>query len=213
MSTQPLPNVRWERFCQNVAAGLPGAESYRLAGFSSTTAGNGAYLLRKRHPEVNERIAALTAAIADQAATTVAERAAALTVEVKVEAEVQNRVRVLQVEQQPTREWVLSELAQNIEVAKERGDRSSINRALELIGKELGMFVDRKMEIRSPLDGLSADQLVALLAVAERLQGGVQIAAAAIPGGAPPSPAAPALPPAVTVIDAPGEPVAPEPPP
>ncbi len=72
-----------------------------------------------------------------------------------------NRVRTLQVGQQPTREWVLAELALNVEEAKAKGDRAAINRSLELIGREIGMFVERKVDIRSPLEGLSADQLMA----------------------------------------------------
>jgi phage terminase small subunit len=42
-----------------------------------------------------------------------------------------------------SREWVLEQLIDNARRAKENGDISPANRALELLGKELGMFVDR----------------------------------------------------------------------
>ena len=42
-----------------------------------------------------------------------------------------------------TREWVLERLIANANAAMEERDGNVANRALELLGKELGMFVDR----------------------------------------------------------------------
>lgn len=57
------------------------------------------------------------------------------------------------------RQWVLDRLIENATAALVEKDRSVANRSLELLGKELGMFVDRK-EIRSgPLDEASPDEL------------------------------------------------------
>lgn len=42
-----------------------------------------------------------------------------------------------------SREWVLEQLVENARIAKEAGDISPSNQALNLIGKELGMFVER----------------------------------------------------------------------
>ncbi len=42
-----------------------------------------------------------------------------------------------------TREWVLEQLIENARLAKQAGDISPSNQALNLIGKEIGMFVDR----------------------------------------------------------------------
>ncbi|UQS95217.1 terminase small subunit [Pseudanabaena phage Pam5] len=42
-----------------------------------------------------------------------------------------------------SREWVLEQLVENARLAKEAGDISPSNQALNLIGKELGMFVER----------------------------------------------------------------------
>ena len=45
-----------------------------------------------------------------------------------------------------TEEWVLSKLVQNVENALANDDQGAANRALELIGKEHGMFIDPQRE-------------------------------------------------------------------
>jgi hypothetical protein len=70
------------------------------------------------------------------------------------------------------RAWVLNMLVQNAEDAVEAKDRSAANRALELVGKELGMFVERKLDLKSPLDGLTADELLAIVRLAEQVEAG-----------------------------------------
>ena len=42
-----------------------------------------------------------------------------------------------------SREWVLEQLVENARLAKQAGDISPSNQALNLIGKELGMFIER----------------------------------------------------------------------
>jgi len=65
------------------------------------------------------------------------------------------------------REWVVARMIEEAEKAERSGDRI---KALHYVGIELGAFVERKMEIQNPLDGLTADQLLALLRVAEDMQ-------------------------------------------
>lgn len=74
---------------------------------------------------------------------------------------------------------MLSELAQNIEATKKKGHKGAVNRVLELVGKELGMFVDQRMEIRSPWRRVGRSAIGPLLQLAERFQGGIQLAASA----------------------------------
>jgi hypothetical protein len=63
-----------------------------------------------------------------------------------------------------SREWVLEQLIDNVKQAKEAGDLSPANKALEMLGKELGMFVDRKqIDIDGELRGYSDAALIALL--------------------------------------------------
>ncbi|MBZ4251897.1 hypothetical protein LAJ57_13410, partial [Streptococcus pneumoniae] len=58
-----------------------------------------------------------------------------------------------------SREWILEQLIANGIAARNAGDRNAANRAYELLGKEMGMFVDRK-EIRTgPLDEATPDEL------------------------------------------------------
>ena len=128
-----------EAFCQAVARGLSGAKAAEEAGYG----GSGTSTRLMQRPEVKARIAELDAV---------------------VEAK-----RISQLEKMaPTRDWVLRELVENVYGAKEAKDRASVNRGLELIGKEMGMFVQRSMVIDSPLQRLPADKLVAVLALIEQ---------------------------------------------
>jgi hypothetical protein len=68
----------------------------------------------------------------------------------------------------PTRDWVLRELIENVNESKAAKDRASVNRGLELVGKEIGMFVTRSMQIDSPLQRLPAASLVQLLALIDK---------------------------------------------
>jgi hypothetical protein len=79
--------------------------------------------------------------------------------------------------------WVLNMLVANAEDALKAKDRPAANRALELVGKELGMFVERKMDLKSPLDGLTADELLAIVRLAEQVEAGPAQAALANPVG------------------------------
>jgi hypothetical protein len=76
----------------------------------------------------------------------------------------------------PTREWVLRELVDQVEHAKLAQDRGATLKGLELVGKEIGMFVARTMAIESPLQRLSADKLLALLALVDEAVGSDQVA-------------------------------------
>jgi len=75
----------------------------------------------------------------------------------------------------PTREWVLRELVDQVEHAKLASDRGATLKGLELVGKEIGMFVQRSMAIESPLARLSADKLLALLALVDEAVGSEQV--------------------------------------
>ena len=61
-----------------------------------------------------------------------------------------------------TREWVLGKLKENAEKAlKAEGGSPVANRALELLGKELGMFVDRAevTQKSEEFQGMSLDEM------------------------------------------------------
>jgi hypothetical protein len=65
-----------------------------------------------------------------------------------------------------TKSWVLAKLKEIADLAINGGSLSAANKAIELIGKEIGMFVD-KSETKITLDSLSLADLEALAAELE----------------------------------------------
>ena len=111
-----LRSVKEERFASAVAEGMTRAQAYKSAGFigkdPQLRADN---LCRKK--EVKARIKELTGRISKRA--------------------VDRATKRLSID----KEWVLRELVDNaVQASKVRGGSSVRNRALELIGKHLGMF-------------------------------------------------------------------------
>jgi hypothetical protein len=69
--------------------------------------------------------------------------------------------------------WIIAALVENAEKAlgrkRRKGepdarDATAANRALELLGRELGMFVERRQELRDELDQLTHEQRASLIA-------------------------------------------------
>ncbi len=59
--------------------------------------------------------------------------------------------------------WVLERLRQVFQVAMDNGQLAAANRALELIGKELRMFVDRKSVTIDRIERMDVKQLQAAI--------------------------------------------------
>jgi hypothetical protein len=137
-----------ELFAQARARGLTQQAAAVEAGYA---VGSTAMLMKR--PEIQQRIDVLNAVIAERNAAEIARVVA------------------------PTRDWVLRELVENIIEAKNAKDRPSVNRGLELVGKEIGMFIARSMQIESPLQRLPADRLVALLQLIEQAMPGDEVLA------------------------------------
>lgn len=136
-----LRTDRQERFAQARARGLSLTASAREAGYASGTCHvRGAEL--GKNADVQARVSELRAEL-DQAtiANVVADR-----------------------------RWVLQSLIEIADEAKKAKDRTAATRALELVGKELGMFIQRTQEIRSPLDNLSAEELQAIVRLIDQLE-------------------------------------------
>jgi hypothetical protein len=122
-------------FCEGIARGLSPSKAAKEAGYKGNSAG-GKLMLREA---VVQRIAELNEAVETLRASEVA------------------RAIV------PTRDWVMRELIENVTESKAARDRSNVYRGLELVGRELGMFVMRTMEVSSPLQQMPAQRLRALL--------------------------------------------------
>jgi hypothetical protein len=154
-----LGNERHERFAQELASGKSASEAYVIAGYKESRQ-NAATLRQKQ--DISNRVNELLAErnrIAEKASEKAVEKLAL------------------------TREWVLANLMENAQRALQaipvKGDDwetlgqykyegSVANRALELLGKELGMFVDRK-ETGAPGDFANLDAAGIRKAIAQRL--------------------------------------------
>jgi phage terminase small subunit len=133
-----LPNPRHERFAQELAKGKPASEAYELAGYKPNR-GNASVL--KQDQNISIRVAEILQErehIHAQATAAAVERTAL------------------------TKEWVIGRLIENVEramqvapVTDREGNETGeftyqgnvANRSLELLGKELGMFVDRTEDV------------------------------------------------------------------
>src|ERR1700687_1690399 len=113
-----LDNPRHEQFAQLVAAGHSPARAYAAAGYEEKTAYTCGPRLFKQ-PEVRSRVSEL-----QQAVTSTSITCAAL-----------------------NREFVITELKDNALKAKQHQEWSASNRALELLGRELGMFVEHTFKL------------------------------------------------------------------
>lgn len=110
-----LENVRHEKFARLVAAGEPASKAYVGAGYKPDAAGANPTRLTG-----NDRIAARIAEI-----------------RAELEQAAQKAATV-------TKEWIVEKLRENALRALEIDQGNVANRALELLGKEIGMFVERR---------------------------------------------------------------------
>jgi phage terminase small subunit len=143
-----LPNERHEIFALHIAKGWSRTKAAIEAGWKATTAtGVGSRLART--PEVEARVQELRVLLDEE------------------------RTKAVLASELPTREFVLKELCATYSQAKHEQNVMGQYRGLELIGKELGMFVTRvDARVESPLAGLSAAALLALqAALAEAVTG------------------------------------------
>ena len=157
-------NAKQEVFCQNVARGLNATEAARSAGYSANCAKVTASRMMDK-PEIIARIAELKGLV----------RARVMEHAVTAQSEVVERLAI-------DKAWVLAQLVENVETAKQavpvtidgvevgiyQQNLTAANKALELIGKELGMFVERR-EVRTGSLDLTDDELDAALIAARAL--------------------------------------------
>ena len=134
-----LRNPRYERFAKGLAEGKPAYQAYIDAGFAKVGAAQSASrLLKSQRAGIRERVAEILQEREqiDAAGTKLAIERTAI-----------------------TKEWVIERLRENVQRAMQAQpviDRAgnptgsyvdngaAANRALELLGKELGMFIERR---------------------------------------------------------------------
>jgi phage terminase small subunit len=147
-----LTNPKHERFAQEIAKGKTAEESYKRAGFKPNR-GNATTL--KHNQSILGRVSELLAEreTVHAQATADAIKSTALTKEWVIETLKENVARAMQAKPAKTDD-------EGEAVGEYQYQGSVANRALELLGKELGMFIDRK-EVGRPGDfeNMNADQL------------------------------------------------------
>ena len=114
-----LSNPKHELFAALLAEGRSATEAHALAGYKPNR--HNAWVLKQRE-DIQTRINELLAERAAQHAAATAQAVQELAL---------------------SEEWVLGELKRNATKAAELKQYGPANRALELIGKQLGMFVDK----------------------------------------------------------------------
>lgn len=144
-----LKNAKHEHFAQLVAGGKTPPVAYVTAGYSEAGAAQSANRLLK-NADVSLRIAQLRQAVEEPSRERAIEKAAV------------------------DKAWVLQELIEIVKMAKQaepvrdsegnpigeyKQNLAAANKSLELLGKELGMFVDRSEVRTGPLDGLTHEEL------------------------------------------------------
>lgn len=154
-----LSNPKHERFAQELAGGKSSLDAYVTAGYSPNRS---AASRLQTNVNICERVSELLAERDAMAQQATAKAAEALSID---------------------KQWVLARLVENaeralqaVEIKDSRGvgtgeykyEGSVANRALELIGKEFGMFIDRKEVRKGSLDGLNADDRKELREAIER---------------------------------------------
>ncbi len=154
-----LRNAKHEMFAQELAAGKPACDAYPNAGFKPNRH-NAATLARKQHivDRMNELLLERERIAAES--TEKAIQSAGLTKEWIISKLIENAERALQAH--PVRD------ADGEPTGEYRYEGNVANRALELLGKERGMFIDRK-EIGLPgefksIEAMNADELRAFVA-------------------------------------------------
>ncbi len=141
----PLDNPRHEKFAQALFQGKSGREAYVLAGYKFN---KGNFVRLKANEGIKARLSELQQQVAKAAVANTA-----LTKQWVLERLMENVARSMQHEAVRNADGeTIGEYAYNGSVA---------NRALELLGKELSMFIDRK-EIGDPgdFDRLTDDELM-----------------------------------------------------
>jgi phage terminase small subunit len=154
-----LRNPRYERFAQGLAEGKPAYQAYIDAGFAKAGAAQSASrLLKSQRAGIRERVAEI------------------LQEREQIDAE---GTKLAIARTAIDKEWVIERLRENVERAMQARpviDRAgnptgsyvyngaAANRALELLGKELGMFIERREnKIVDEFDSMTDKQIEAWL--------------------------------------------------
>lgn len=135
-----LTNARHERFAQELAKGKYATDAHEIAGFKRHD-GNASTLARR--PEIIDRVEEISGKVAEKVTEKIAvDRAWVLD-------KLSTNALIAMGEQTVTKTVALKGSDKTVDFTVSDRDASAANRALELVGKEFGMFIDRK-EVGKP---------------------------------------------------------------
>lgn len=147
-----LKNPKHERFAQELAKGKAAEEAHGIAGYKASRSGASQL---KQNLNISIRVSELLVEreVIHSQATADAVKSTGLTKEWVIETLKENVARAMQATPVKTDD-------DGEAIGEYQYQGSVANRALELLGKELGMFVDRK-EVGKPgeFENMNADQL------------------------------------------------------
>jgi phage terminase small subunit len=169
-----LSNPRHERFAQGLAAGKSASEAYAEAGFKENRH-NAATLARKQH--ILDRVSELLAereALHGQA-TADAIKSTALTKQWVIDTLMENVARAMQAKPVKTDD-------DGNDAGEYQYQGSVANKALELLGKELGMFIERRQNVPAEADMTDEQLSKRIRAIADTIRAEEGVAESA--GGA-----------------------------
>lgn len=140
-----LKNAREEKFCQGIIAGLSLSDAYAAAGYKPNRH-NAASKAKEEH--VAARILELQSAVTEKVVgTAVVDKAWVIARLVENVDRAMTAIAVTDREGNPTGEW--------------KYEGGVANKALELLGKDIGMFVDRTKNINKSIVAISDEPLTA----------------------------------------------------
>ena len=146
-----LFNPKHERFAQELASGKTAEESHRVAGYKGNRS---AASQLKQKLNISNRVSEILAERESIHAQSTADaiKSTALTKEWVIEMLTQNVARAMQAQEVKDHN--------GIGIGEYQYQGSVANRSLELLGKELGMFIDRKEIRHGTFESMNADQLL-----------------------------------------------------
>lgn len=122
-----LPNPKHELFSRYISQGKTLVDAYELSGYARNA--GGASQLYKNNPDIKARVEELM-----NTRTAMMDRLDPGKLQPHTAGAVRNGELVID------KAWVMAELVENLELAREAGQLSAANKAIELVGAELGMF-------------------------------------------------------------------------
>jgi hypothetical protein len=139
-----LTNVKHELFCRGLAAGKSQSQAYADAGYEKSTTNSS---VMARRPDIKERVAEL-----------LEEKEQRFNGGPNGDLDYEAAVERARGEAVIDPGWVIAELMENAKLARDAGQYAASNKALELLGKEVGLFQEGNKDKKALEDEAKQEQ-------------------------------------------------------